>query len=373
MSSRLVVRLRSLFQLDGWLFLSMVPLILFGTAAIYSVDLSRGGNFSTFKKHLIIVALGLLVFFVVSAMDYTVFRATAVWWYVAAVVLLVLVLLFGETIRGTQGWFRMGPLSLQPAEFAKLALVFMLAYFFSRRYRYFRASATFVGSLLFTFILQFFILMQPDLGSALLLGLGWLGVMLFVGTKKRYWAVLLVICMVASAGAWSFLLQDYQKNRILAFFDCERDPLGAGYNIRQSIIAIGAGAWKGRGLGFGSQSQLKFLPEAQSDFVFAVIGEELGFVGALALVVSFGLLFLRILTLLPRAPDDFTGILLTGICVLLFAQFLVNVGGTLGMVPVTGVPLPLVSVGGSSFLITMIMLGVVQSIYRNAALAQRHL
>ena len=170
-----------------------------------------------------------------------------------------------------------------------------------------------------------------------------------------------------------FLLKDYQKNRILTFFDSERDPLGAGYNIRQSIIAIGAGAWKGRGLGFGSQSQLKFLPEAQSDFVFAVIGEELGFVGALALVVSFGLLFLRILTLLPRAPDDFTGILLTGICVLLFAQFLVNVGGTLGMVPVTGVPLPLVSVGGSSFLITMIMLGVVQSIYRNAALAQRHL
>jgi rod shape determining protein RodA len=370
MRSNFFAILRSLFYLDGWLVLAAGLLTVFGTAAVYSVDLSRGEEFATLKKHIIIIIVGIILFFIVSQVDYTFFRASAIWWYIISLILLSFVLFFGATVRGTTGWFRVGDFSFQPAEFAKIGLVLMLAYFLSRRKRDLRNSSAFVGSLLVVLFLQILILLQPDLGTALILGLCWLGTVLFSSTKKRYWLIFFAVVAAIGLLAWGFLLKDYQKNRLLTFFNLKRDPLGAGYNVSQSIIAIGSGQLLGRGLGFGSQSQLRFLPEAQSDFIFAVIGEELGFVGSTVLLLLFGLMFLRMIILLPAAPDDFAALLVLGVCLLLFVQFLINVGGTLGLSPVTGVTLPLVSAGGSSFLATMFMLGMVQSIYRRVRLTR---
>jgi rod shape determining protein RodA len=345
----------------------MTVLLALGAAAVYSVDLSRGEGFGSFKRHLVAIGLGLAVFVVMSIQDYTLFRTAAPALYGVAVLLLVGVLFLGSTIRGTTGWFHFGILSFQPAEFAKIALVLMLAFYLSRRYRNFKSSSTFIGTLLVAGVLQGLIILQPDMGSALLLGFLWAGVMLFMNTRKRYWAILISLFLLVSAVGWFFILRDYQKDRVLTFIYPDKDPLGAGYNVTQSIIAIGSGSWKGRGLGFGSQSQLRFLPEAQSDFVFAVIGEELGFIGIAVIMICFSIMIGRMLILLPRVPDDFSGLVVVGVSMVLLAQFLVNVGGTLGLLPVTGVPLPLISYGGSSILATMTMLGFVQSVYRSAS------
>jgi len=200
------------------------------------------------------------------------------------------------------------------------------------------------------------------LGSSLLLIGMWGIVLLVAGVGARWIAALAGLAGLLSAGAWSFVLKDYQKARITSFLDPGNDPLGQGYNVKQAIIAIGSGGLFGRGLGFGSQSQLKFLPESQTDFVFAVIAEELGFFGVAVVLSAFGLLFYRLLRIAALTRDDFTSFLVIAIGAAFFCQVLVNVGANLGLLPVTGVTLPLVSYGGSSLIFTLLMLGVVQSV-----------
>ena len=357
--------LRRLFSLDGWLFVSMLLLSAFGGAAVYSVDLSRSAGFVNFKKHLVVLGIGLVIYFVFALTDYAFFRATAAWWYILALAALVLVLFLGTTVRGTTGWFRLIGFSFQPAELAKFGTVLMLGFYLSRRSRTFDNTSAFIGSLLVPAIPAFLVFVQPDFGSAVILGLCWFGTMVFLGTKKRYWAAFFMVLFAAVAVMWFFVFKDYQKNRVLTFINPKRDELGAGYNVAQSIIAVGSGKLFGRGLGFGSQSQLRFLPEAQNDFVFAVIGEELGFVGAFSVVTLFGVIFFRLLVLVRRAPDDFSSIAVCAALMILFFQFLINIGAVLGLLPVTGVPLPLISSGGSSFITTTALLGVAQSIYRS--------
>jgi rod shape determining protein RodA len=189
----------------------------------------------------------------------------------------------------------------------------------------------------------------------------WIVLLFFVGLPKRLAIALGILAVIISIVSWQFLFLDYQKARISAFMDPSIDPLGQGYNVRQAIIAVGAGGLFGRGLGFGSQSQLKFLPESQTDFIFAVIAEELGFLGVALLLTAFGLLFSRIYRHASNTRDDFTSLLMLGIVGLLLVQFIVNVGMNLGMLPVTGVGLPLVSYGGSSLVFMLLMLGIVES------------
>ncbi len=206
------------------------------------------------------------------------------------------------------------------------------------------------------------VLFQPDLGSALLLLGMWGAVVLFAGIKKRYLLALAVCAAAAGWLAWTVLFADYQRARILTFLDPSTDPLGQGYNVTQAIIAVGSGGLFGRGLGFGSQSQLKFLPESQTDFIFAVIAEELGFIGVSLVIGAFFMLFFRLERLAARTEDDFTSFLLLAIGSVLFLQFCVNAGMNLGLLPVTGVGLPLVSYGGSSLIFTLLMLGVAESV-----------
>ena len=270
-------------NVDWILIIVVLVLISVGLSAIYSVDLSKGNTLSYFPTQFIALLVGLGVMGLAAFMHINFYRSSAKLIYVVALGLLISVLFLGVTVRGTTGWFRVAGFSFQPAEFAKVALVIFLAWLTSRYGRRFDKLQFVFATGLFTFILAGFIMLQPDLGSALVLCGVWFGLLFLVGTKKRYIFGLIAIFLLVSVFSWVFLFQDYQKDRILTFVDPTRDPLGSGYNVTQSVIAIGSGQFFGRGLGFGSQSQLHFLPEAQTDFIFSVIGEELGFLGVLIL------------------------------------------------------------------------------------------
>ncbi len=345
-----------------WILASAVLLlIILGLEAIYSVDLSRGGGLLYFRKQLLAMGIGLVVFVVASVTHYSLFRSAAKLAYLGAGMLLVGVLFLGQTIRGTRGWFVVGGFSFQPVEFAKVALILMLAYIIVHFGRRFERPLFFIGTGIVTLLLMGFTMLQPDLGSAVLLGLIWLGLMFLVGARRQYFVYLGVAFAIFSVIAWAFLLKPYQKERLHNFIDPARDPLGSGYNVTQAIIAVGSGQWFGRGLGFGSQSQLRFLPEAQTDFVFSVVAEELGFAGSMVLLLLYGIILYRLYLIMYRTKDDFILATVGGVMVLLFSQLFINVGAEIGILPVTGVTLPFVSYGGSSLIINLLLIGMVES------------
>lgn len=349
--------------MDWPLLISMVVLLAFGFAAIYSVALSQPeSDFLNVKKQAGAVLLGGLLAIFAARANYRLLRNYALLLYGVGNLSLVLVLFFGETIRGTTGWFALGPVNLQPVEFVKIALAIMLAAYFSERARLRFGWRELLESGALTAVPVAFTLLQPDAGSASLLIGMWGILILFAGLRVRHGLALVTVGVGGALIAWKFLLAEYQRARILTFLDPSLDPLGQGYNVTQAIIAIGAGGLFGRGLGFGSQSQLKFLPESQTDFIFAVMAEELGFIGIALLLFAFVLFFWRLLVIARRSNDDFTAFLVIGIAGVLFVQFFVNVGMNLGLLPVTGVTLPLVSYGGSSLVFTLLMLGIVQSV-----------
>lgn len=342
---------------------AVFALIAMGLAAIYSVALSQEStNFLFVKKQFVALAIGAVVFTVLAFSNYRFLRSYSLVLYVLAILLLIGVLFFGTTIRGTTGWFTMFGFGFQPVELVKLILVIVLARYFAERARRRIGIREIVESGLIAVVPSILVLMQPDLGSAMVLLAAWVLLLLVTGVKKSHLVALMALAVMMAGLGWFFVLADYQKERLVTFVDPASDPLGQGYNVTQAMIAIGSGQWFGRGLGFGSQSQLKFLPEAQTDFIFAVIAEELGFLGVVLTLAAFGLLFFRIWRLAQLAVDDFTTYLLLGFGFVLLFEFVVNVGMNLGLMPVTGIALPLVSYGGSSLLFTLAMLGIIESI-----------
>ena len=350
-------------QFDWMLAVAVFVLVLLGLAAIYSVALSQeSADFLFVKKQLIALLIGVVLFAVFAFSNYRLLRSYSAVLYFLGVLLLILVLIFGVTVRGTTGWFSLLGFSFQPVELMKIILVVVLARYFADRARRQLGWREIIESGGLTAVPVGLVLLQPDLGSALVLVFIWGFVLIMSGLKKRHALALFASGTVVFVMSWLFLFADYQKARILTFLNPTADPLGQGYNVTQAIIAIGSGQWFGRGLGFGSQSQLKFLPEAQTDFIFAVIAEELGFLGVALVLSAFALLFLRIIRLAKLSTDNFTSYLLLGIGGSLFFQFVVNVGMNLGLLPVTGIALPFVSYGGSALISALLMLGIVESI-----------
>lgn len=349
---------------DWILFFSVFLLVAMGLAAIYSVDLSRGQELSYFKRQAIACGIGMSLLFGASLMQYTFFRSYAKLFYGASLALLAGVLVFGVNIRGTRGWFNVAGFSFQPAEAAKVGIILMLAYIVYHFGRRFERPLFFFGTGIVTLLIMGLIMMQPDLGSAVIIGLIWFGVMLLVGVRKLYVGGLTLGAIGMSILAWFFFLKEYQKGRILTFLNPEHDPLGRGYNVIQAIIAVGAGQFFGRGLGFGSQSQLRFLPEAQTDFIFTVIAEELGLAGVMAFLILFSVMLYRLLLIVRSSNDDFVSVTVCGMIILFFAQLCINVGANIGLLPITGVTLPFVSYGGSSLIINLFLIGVAQSMVK---------
>jgi rod shape determining protein RodA len=348
---------------DWILFLPLLLLMCFGLAEIYSISLGRDSlDLLNFKKQVLFILVGLSLFFLFSFLDYHFLRSYGTYIYIFGIIALLAVVVFGETIRGTRGWLMVGSFGIQVVEFIKIILIVFLARFFSSISMRTRPIKHLLISGLGAFVFIIFILFQPDFGSALLLIAIWVAMIFFAGFDKKYFIVVILLFALLVGGAWLFLFKDYQKQRILTFINPSSNPLQEGYNISQAMIAVGSGGITGRGIGFGSQSQLKFLPEAQNDFIFAVIAEELGFLGVMLLLLFYSVFFFRALSMIKHINNDFGVFFILGAVSLIFIQMFINIGMNMGMLPVVGISLPFVSYGGSALLSSLIIAGIMESI-----------
>jgi rod shape determining protein RodA len=351
-------------QFDWIVWATTLFLVCFGLAAIYSIALSREvPDFFNFKKQIFSLAIGIVLLIIFSSIDYKIFKNYYIIFYILSVLILVAVLVFGRTIRGTTGWFSYGGFSFQPVELVKLFLLIFLAKYFSDRSRELKRFRYVLASGIFTAILIVLVLLQPDLGSAIILFLAWFGLILIAGIKRSHLLLIVGLGILVMIVSWFFVLQPFQKDRVLTFIDPSRDALGRGYNLTQSIIAVGSGNILGRGLGFGSQSQLRFLPESQTDFIFAVIAEELGLLGVFFVFAFFVILFYKILRNAREINDDFGMFFSLGFLVIIFSQAVINIGMNIGLAPITGITLPFVSYGGSSLIVNLMAVGILESIF----------
>lgn len=357
-------RLKSHFYHFDWILLAAVLLLIsFGLIEIYSVALGSGSlNLLNFQKQLLFAGIGIVLLFVFSFVDYYFLRSLNRYIFLFGILLLVAVLIFGDTVRGTKGWFNLSGFSLQPVEFVKIILILFLSHYFASLATKVKTTKHFIVSFAYTLVFIFLVMLQPDFGSALILASIWLVLILAADFNLKYFALIGLVAVILFSSAWFFFFKDYQKGRIMTFINPTANSLDSGYNISQAIIAVGSGGLTGKGVGFGSQSQLKFLPEAQNDFIFAVIAEELGFLGVILVLFFYFLLFFRAFKVLGKINNDFGIYFLIGASGLIFIQMFINIGMNMGMMPVVGLPLPFISYGGSSLLSLMIIVGIMQNI-----------
>jgi len=350
-------------KFDWLLFGSALLLTGLGLLALYSIGLGAESDFSSFKKQLLFAVLGLVAAAVVGAgFHYRWLASMTVPLYLGTLLLLGLVLLVGQTINGTRGWLSFGPFGFQPVELAKPVLIVIMAKFLATHGRYTKELRVVVQSAATVALMILLVVLQPDLGGAIVLAAVWFGMVLASGLRARHLLTMFGVAAVFAAVAWVFLLRPYQKERIMTFIDPASDPFGRGYNVTQSVIAIGAGQLSGRGVASGSQSQLRFLPEARTDFIYSVIAEELGFVGVAILIGLFVILFSRLYVLAKTSRDDFTLFLVIGTATLIASETFINIGVASGMLPVTGLALPFVSYGGSSLVTHFLLIALMENI-----------
>jgi rod shape determining protein RodA len=369
-----------------WLLMAAVTgLVVLGSLLVWSAtstrdDLTGGDPSAYLKKTLVNVAIGVVLMVMVMATDHRWVRILAPLVYLASVVGLAMVLTMGSTINGSRSWIQLGGMSIQPSEFAKLAVVIGMALLVAERtegrWRRGVGSVEVIGMLLIAGLPAVLILMQPDLGTMLVLSATVFGVLAVAGAGRRWLGGLTLAGLVAAAAAIvAGVLEDYQVDRFMAFTNPDLDPRGAGYNVEQARIAVGNGGLLGQGLFEGSQTRSGFVPEQHTDFIFTVAGEELGLVGAGVLIALVGIVIWRALAIAMDTDDMFGRVAAAGIACWFGFQAFQNVGMCLGIMPVTGVPLPFVSYGGSSMFAGMLALGLLQNIHlrSNASLPTRFL
>ncbi len=350
-------------KFDWIIFSAIFMLSLFGLIEIYSIALGQETlSLLNFEKQIIAISVGLVLFFAFSLIDYNFLKSFNRVIYVLGIIALIAVLIFGKTVRGTTGWFDIFGFSLQPVEFIKIILIIFLARFFSNSATKMRPLKSLILSFLGTLGFAFLVLLQPDFGPAIILFALWFITLILVGFDRRYFLIIIIPIFIATFIAWNFYFKDYQKNRILTLLNPGQSSLSEGYNVSQALIAVGSGGIMGRGVGFGSQSQLKFLPEAQNDFIFSVISEELGFFGASLVLFIFFILFWRLLMIIRVIKDDFAIFFILGAMVLIFIEMFINIGMNIGIVPVVGISLPFISYGGSATVANFILMGIIQNI-----------
>ena len=265
-------------------------------------------------------------------------------------------------MRGTTGWIGFSSFNVQPVEIVKLIMVIFLASFLSKKKNELSNLVKIVASIVLVSIPVFLVIKQPDFGSSIIIMGTWIVMLLVSGINKKSIFVLFLIFIVTATGGY-FLLKDYQKERIANFVNPQNDPQGSGYNVIQSMVAVGSGGIFGKGLGHGSQSQLNFLPEKHTDFIFAVLAEELGLLGSGIVLFLFGVILYRLKETARLARDNFGYLIVIGVMAMVLTQVFINIGMNIGLMPVTGVPLPFLSYGGSSLVSVLASLGLVQSVY----------
>ena len=312
------------------------------------------------------LTISLLIYFGLSALDMSFIRRGSVVMvlYITAFFLLALLLVVAHPVMGARAWFSLGPISFQPADLAKLALIVLLAKYLSRRYVEIGDFRHIIVSAVYTAALAGLILIEPDMGNTIIFGVLWLGMMLVSGISKKHLALLGIVSLIAASLFWFEGLKPYQRTRIISFVNPASDIHGAGYNAYQAKIAVGSGELLGKGIGYGTQSKLRFLPEYQTDFIFAAFAEEWGFIGVILLFSVYALLFIRLAQVARAAATNFDAFFTLGVLLLFVAHVVIHVGISLGLLPVTGTTIPFMSSGGSHLVLEFAALGIVTSLAR---------
>jgi len=350
-------------KLDWGVIVPAVVLVCFVLAAIYSTCLAKN-NFSNLEKQIVFFALGFILMIIVSFFDYRTLRNNSyliLVLYGLCLLLLAGLHFFAPDIRGTKGWYKVGILSLDPIEPTKIVLVILLAKYFSMRHVEMYKFRHIVFSGIYVLLPALLVFIKPDMGGTIVLLLVWLGILLVSGIKLNHFLILSFCFLLVSGLAWGFLLKDYQKERITAFI-FPYDYLGASWSQNQTKISIGSGQILGEGIGKGSQVQYGFLPEPHTDFIFSVVAEELGVAGVIVLFISYGFLVWRVLTIAIDSQSNFPRLFASGFAIILIAQFFINIGMNLSLLPVVGIYLPFISYGGSGLIGNFLCLGILQSI-----------
>lgn len=355
----MAARFLNLVRRFDWVLLgATVLLVAIGLATLFSITLNvEQPRIEKFYRQLVSCLVGLVALVAVAAVDFRILRSFAWVLYAVGLAMLIGLLVIGTTLRGTTGWFSFFGSTFQPVELVKIVLVVVLARFFIDRVDEQMSWPVIGWSALIAGLPAALVLLQPDFGSAAILVGLWLGLLLLNRIPIRRLGILLLGIGVVVGLSW-FGLRDYQRDRILTFINPDRDPLRSGYNVRQAIVAVGSGQLFGRGLGLGTQSQLNFLPTQDTDFIFAVVAEELGFVGVLLLLALFAVFLWRLWRGIARTRDAFGSALLAGFVILFSIEIFLNISGNVGLLPITGTPLPFLSFGGSALISSLLTVGI---------------
>lgn len=362
----------ALKRIDWLLVFFILPIVAAGLVTMKSfTPLENAGEF--FHRQVIWILVGFTVFFIFSFIDFRFLKRTDVLVTIYLLTSAVLLSLFilGNVSHGAKSWFNFGYFSFQPVDMMKLVLVLILAKYFSRRHVEIRDTKHIFISGFYALIPLILVLLQPDFGSAMIIGFIWLGMVLVSGISKMHLLIVFTSGVLIFILFWFFIFAPYQKARVANFINPLADIHGTGYNAFQSTIAVGSGEITGKGLGFGTQSRLKFLPQPQSDFVFAAYAEEWGFVGSLLILLLYGLVIWRILYSATLGAYNFEILFGMGVAIFFMSHILVNIGMNLGLMPVTGIPLPFMSYGGSHLLVEFSGLGILMSMKKYTRLVHR--
>lgn len=345
--------------------LIIVPCLLVGMGflSLYSSSIARGDFFNLQKQAGFFIA-GFILMVGLSFCDWRLLRSDPyfiLFLYAVCLIALAGLFVFAPEIRGTYSWYKVGPFSVDPIEPTKIVILLLLAKYFSQRHVELYNMRHILFSGIYVAIPAFLIFLHPDLGSVIILGAIWIGILLMSGIKLRHFILLCVFFAVLLAAGWSFALQDYQKTRIVSFLNPGENYLSAGWQQAQSKIAIGSSGLLGKGIGRGTQAQHGFLPETQTDFIYAAIAEEMGLAGTVFLFCLFLALLWRILKITLAASNNFVRLFASGFAVLIVSQVFINIGMNLGFLPIIGIPLPFVSYGGSGLIMAYAGIGILQS------------
>ncbi len=356
-----------LLQIDWFLVLFLIPVL--GAGLITMSSFTEETPF--FSHQLLWIAISFSALFILSYFDFRFLRRTEILvvLYLFFCSLLVLLFFFGHTSNGAQSWFSFGGFSFQPSDMMKLVLILMLAKYFSRRHVEIDNFKHIVITGLYALVPFTLVLFQPDFGSAMIIFFIWFGMTLVSGLSRKHLLLVVGGMVVAFVFFWMFVFQPYQKDRIMTFIDPLSNIQGAGYNVYQSTIAVGSGQALGKGVGFGTQSRLKFLPEYETDFIFAAFAEEWGFVGVVLLFILLGLILWRVLRIALLGATNFEILFGIGLAIYFMSHLIINIGMNIGVMPVTGITLPFMSYGGSHLLTEFMGLGILlgMSHYRRVA------
>lgn len=343
-------------NIDWTLFSSSLILVL---AGLFTMSTFSGDN-TFFQKQLIWIVISIFVFFIFSNIDFHFLRRSniLIFLYIFTASLLGFLFLAGSVFQGARSWFDLGIASFQPTDFAKLVLVLMLAKYFSRRHIEIANIKHILISGIYALIFFILVLLQPDFGSAIIIFLVWLGMVMVSGISRKHLGLVFLAGITTFALLWFYGFESYQKQRILTFVHPLADIHGAGYNAYQSTVAVGSGQLWGKGIGLGTQSKLQFLPEYQTDFIFAAFAEEWGFVGVMVIFLLFGILIWRIIIHANFGESNFETLYALGLAIFFLTHFVLHVGINVGLLPITGTTIPFISYGGSHLLTEFAGLGI---------------